>query len=153
MKHIKLFEDYSDEELNDLIGDLEKIGHKHQLVRGKDFGFGQDLKGENNGVKYLYFTPEGMSFLIENGVVDKEFRINRDYMGSIKSPYGDRKVSIIFQQCTKENIGFEGYYIRLETYTGAIQTWPATYNHERLRRPSVVKILNDFVDKIEKIRK
>jgi hypothetical protein len=30
MKHIKLFEDYSDEELGDLIGDLRGIGH-HDL--------------------------------------------------------------------------------------------------------------------------
>ena len=58
MRHIKLYEEYSDDELNDLIGDLSGVGHKHKLVQGEDFGFGPDLKGENNGKNILFLTPE-----------------------------------------------------------------------------------------------
>lgn len=57
MRHIKIYEEYSDDELRDLIGDLEKVGHKHKLVQGEDFGFGPDLKGENNGKNILFLTP------------------------------------------------------------------------------------------------
>jgi hypothetical protein len=153
MRHIKLFEDYSDEEIEGLLGDLETIGHKPQLYKGKDFGFKKTLDGENNGVSYLYFTPEGMAFLIENGVVGKDLEINKDYMGSIKGPYGDKKVSGKFIPCTKYNNEFEGYHIGIETTSGRIQEWPETYYSERFRRPSIAKILNGFVNKIEKIRK
>ena len=153
MRHIKLFEDYSDEEIEGLLGDLETIGHKPQLYRGKDFGFKQSLDGENNGVSYLYFTPEGMAFLIENGVVEKNLEINKNYLGSIKDPYWNRQVFGKFVPCKKENIGFDGYHIALETQTGNEQKWPATRDSERFRRPSIAKILKDFVDKIEKIRK
>ena len=153
MRHIKIFEDYSEEEIGNLIDDLEGIGHKSQVYKGKDFGLGKDLNGENNGVQYLYFTPEGMAFLIENGVVNKNLEINKDYMGSIKGPYWDRKVSGKFIPCTKEGIGFEGYRMGIETTSGGIQKWPATRYDERFRRPSIVKILKNFIDKIEKIRK
>jgi hypothetical protein len=65
MKHIKIFEDYSDEELNDLIGDLEGIGHKHRLVKGTDYGFGPDLDKENNGKEVMYLTPETLKILVD----------------------------------------------------------------------------------------
>lgn len=56
MKHIKIFEDYSDEELGDLIGDLRGIGHhdlKFDVVsqsyyrseREKEENFARNYKG------------------------------------------------------------------------------------------------------------
>ena len=43
MKHVKLYEDYSDDDLKDLMGDLETIGHKHRMMKGEDYGFDDDL--------------------------------------------------------------------------------------------------------------
>jgi len=56
MKHIKIYEEYSDDDLSDLIGDLSTVGHKHKLVQGEDFGFGPDLKGKNDGKTLLFLT-------------------------------------------------------------------------------------------------
>lgn len=56
MRHIKIYEEYSDEDLKDLMGDLETVGHKHRLVQGEDFGFGPDLKGKNDGKTLLFLT-------------------------------------------------------------------------------------------------
>ena len=69
MRHIKLFEDYSDEELEDLIGDLEGIGHKHRLVKGTDYGFGPDLDKENNGKEVMYVTPETVKILVDEKLI------------------------------------------------------------------------------------
>lgn len=66
MRHIKLYEEYSDDELNDLIGDLSSVGHKHKLVQGEDFGFGPDLKGENNGKNILFLTQEAVNYIKES---------------------------------------------------------------------------------------
>lgn len=63
MRHIKIFEEYSDEEINDLIGDLEGIGHKHRLVKGTDYGFGPNLDKENNGKEVMYLTPSTVKIL------------------------------------------------------------------------------------------
>ncbi len=69
MKHIKLFEDYSDEELKDLMGDLETIGHKHRLVRGEDYGFGRDMNLENNGKNLMVLTDYAISELVKGGII------------------------------------------------------------------------------------
>ena len=58
MKHIKIYEEYSDDELNDLLGDLESVGHKHRLIPGEDFGFGKTMKEENNGEQILFLSQE-----------------------------------------------------------------------------------------------
>jgi hypothetical protein len=63
MRHIKIYEEYSDDELNDLIGDLRSVGHKHRLVQGEDFGFGPDLKGENNGKNILFLSQEAVNYI------------------------------------------------------------------------------------------
>lgn len=71
MKHIKIYEEYSEDELRDLIGDLEKVGHKHKLVQGEDFGFGPDLKGENNGKNILFLTPETIKHISKSNLTYK----------------------------------------------------------------------------------
>ena len=69
MRHIKLFEDYSDEELNDLIGDLQGIGHKGKLTQGEDFGFGTDLKQENDGGWYFSIPDKTIEILSKKGIL------------------------------------------------------------------------------------
>ena len=68
MKHIKIYEEYSDDELRDLIGDLESVGHKHKLVQGEDFGFGPDLKGQNDGKTILFLTQEAVNYIKESNL-------------------------------------------------------------------------------------
>ena len=58
MKHIKLYEEYSDDELKDLLGDIESVGHKHRLIPGEDFGFGKTMKEENDGDRILYLSQQ-----------------------------------------------------------------------------------------------
>jgi hypothetical protein len=71
MRHIKIFEDYSDEELNDLIGDLEGIGHKGKLTQGEDFGFGTSLKEENDGGWFFTMSEETIEILLKKGILKK----------------------------------------------------------------------------------
>lgn len=70
MKHLKLFEDYTDNELKDLIGELSTIGHKHQLVKGEDYGFGKDMDLENNGKNPMVFTDYAISELVKGGIIN-----------------------------------------------------------------------------------
>ena len=77
MKHIRLFEDYSPEEIGDLLGDLETIGHKYRLVPGEDFGFGFDrrnngyMKRQNDGRNSLMIKKEVIEDLVERGVMER----------------------------------------------------------------------------------
>jgi molybdate-binding protein len=84
MKHIKLFEDYSDEELKDLQDDLQGIGHKSRFVQGEDFGFGRDLKQENTGTYFLYITEEVFNLLVQRGDLERP-KIN-DFEWKFKDP-------------------------------------------------------------------
>jgi hypothetical protein len=79
MKHIKLYEDYSDDELSDLIGDLRGVGHKHKLVQGEDFGFGPDLKGKNDGKTLLFLTSWAIEQLRKTPLIFKyEYIASKD---------------------------------------------------------------------------
>jgi hypothetical protein len=72
MKHILLFEDYSDEELRDLQDDLEKIGHKSRLTLGEDFGFGGDSpfkEVSSTFFRKLILTEETGKILIEKDIL------------------------------------------------------------------------------------
>ena len=68
MRHIKLFEDYSDEELDSLQQDLEGIGHKYKFVQGEDFGFGDDFL-QPNYQNYPTISKEVLDVLIKKGEV------------------------------------------------------------------------------------
>ncbi len=72
MKHIRLFEDYSDEELRDLQVDLEGIGHDYKLLqKGRDFGYGTALHdGASQGYP-LYFTKGAIKKLEDKGIIVK----------------------------------------------------------------------------------
>lgn len=58
MKYIKLYEEYSDDELKGLIGDLEGIGHQHKLIPGQDFGFGRNMQEKNDGEHILFLSQQ-----------------------------------------------------------------------------------------------
>jgi hypothetical protein len=98
MKHIKLFEDYSDDELRDLQDDLHGIGHKSRFVQGEDFGFGRDLKQENTGTYFLYITEEVLDLLIQRGDLERP-KIN-DFEWKFKDPekWGLKKNSPYFSE-------------------------------------------------------
>jgi len=87
MRHIKLYEDYTDDELSDLIGDLNTIGHKHRLVQGKDFGFGPDLKGQNDGKTILFLTLWAVEQIGKTNLVYK--RDKTELMWPVWSEYKD----------------------------------------------------------------
>ena len=80
MKHIKLFEDYSDEEIEGLLGDLETIGHKYRLVPEEDFGFGKDvqqqrkwfMKRPNTGYEDLVIKKSVVEDMIKKGLMKRD---------------------------------------------------------------------------------
>jgi hypothetical protein len=94
MKYIK---EYDDSDLEGLIGDLSDIGHQHKFIEGKDFGFGPDLKGENDGKSILFVTPFTKSILGDLGILDRIDNFNwRDWeefktpeRNKFKMPYPD----------------------------------------------------------------
>ena len=105
MKHIKIYEEYSDDELNDLLGDLESIGHKHRLLMGEDFGFGKNMQSQNTGEEILYLSDlakekiqealkrdTGYRFFINTSILGKPFDGWRGIRG-ISSPgkYGSNQ--------------------------------------------------------------
>lgn len=100
MKHIKLFEDYSDEELKDLIGDLKSVGLVNRPVLGEDFGFTSKLLKESPDPKEAYnvlFTPETVEYMVKRGMAE--------YSG-----YGaDPKKSVRFLQKNKWDSSYGSY--------------------------------------------
>ena len=75
MKHLKLYEEYSDDEIKDLLGDLKSVGHvpfKPKL--GEDYGFTSKLLPEppdQKGVFGVYFTPKTIEYMIKKGMAEK----------------------------------------------------------------------------------
>jgi hypothetical protein len=74
MKHIKLYEEYSDDELKNLLGDLESAGHKHRLIPGEDFGFGKDMKEENDGDQILFLSQEAKDQITR--ALERDFNVD-----------------------------------------------------------------------------
>ena len=122
MRHIQIYEEYSDDELNDLLGDLESIGHKHRLLMGEDFGFGKDMKGQNTGEEILYLSDLakekiqeslmrdiGYRFFTNTGISGKPFDGWRGIRG-IKSPgkYGSYNSIHGVIVTTKDSIWYTG---------------------------------------------
>jgi len=75
MKHVKLYDEYSDEELKDLLGDLKSVGHvpfKPKL--GEDYGFTARILPEPPDPKNpanVYFTPETVEYMIKKRMAEK----------------------------------------------------------------------------------
>lgn len=83
MRHIKLYEEYSDEELQDLLGDLKSVGHvpfKPKL--GEDYGFTSRLLPESPSPKDavgVYFTPKTVEYMVKKGMAEKQDRSPSKY--------------------------------------------------------------------------
>ena len=98
MRHIKIYEEYSDEDLKDLVGDLDSIGQipfKPQL--GKDYGWTSKLLGESPNPKEvygIYLTPKTVNYMVEKGMAfysgfgDKEKHVNFEPSNEWASSYG-----------------------------------------------------------------
>jgi len=80
MRHIKIFEDYSPEEIESLLGDLETIGHEYRLKPGEDFGFGKDIqqqrrwfmKKPNTGYEALVIKKSVVEDMLKKGLMKRD---------------------------------------------------------------------------------
>jgi hypothetical protein len=74
MKYIKIYEGYSDEELQDLVGNLKSVGHvPFRPKLGEDYGFTAKLLPEPPDPKSpvnVYFTLETVQYMIENRMAE-----------------------------------------------------------------------------------
>ena len=98
MKHIKIYEDYTDEELRDLQDVLHDVGHNTRWTFGEDFGFGLSPKfsTEITGEEYPSISgeffnhlrsrgdivPKGMSFGFKS---PKDFGVGENFKEGITS--------------------------------------------------------------------
>ena len=98
MRHIKIYEDYTEDELKDLQDVLHDVGHDSRWTFGEDFGFGlapkyqTEITGEEypsisrEFFNHLFYKgdiiPKGMAFQFKN---PKDFGIDDDFDASIGS--------------------------------------------------------------------
>jgi hypothetical protein len=99
MKHLKIYEEYTDEEIRDLQDTLHDIGHESKWSFGKDFGFGYGPNGigfktEITGEEYpslssdFFYSlfqkgdivPSGQAFTFKN---PRDFGVPDDYRSGI----------------------------------------------------------------------
>lgn len=159
MRHIKIYEEYSDKDLSDLLGDLESIGHKHRLVMGEDFGFGKDMKKPNTGEEVLYLSELakekikesltkdfGASHFSNRGVIGKPFDGWRGIKGITSGgKYGFTNPIYGRMPATKESIWYWGdpesyppFLVKLES---GHRAFPAKERKESLMGKERVKEL------------
>jgi hypothetical protein len=75
MKYLNEFEefnpdDFSDDFLQGDLSDLDELGFD-LFKEGKDYGFGPDLKGTNDGKNVLFVSDRCREKLIESGIFEK----------------------------------------------------------------------------------
>jgi hypothetical protein len=157
MRHIKIYEEYSDEDLKDLMGDLETIGHKHKLEFGKDYGLGSNFQIEKrdvSGKSTLWFTPEAVEFLKETKYVKDspsaffDFTIKEDSLPKMKGMYGNKTISAGLKK--HENKPGSPYYFKM-FYKN--QEFPELYYGKKFRTPTIIVALNKIISEIEALRK
>jgi hypothetical protein len=144
MNHLKLYEDFSDEELEGLFNDMSSLGFgKVFIERGQDYGIGKSLdKGPET--KYnMYFSQEAVDFLIEKGAVKKT---TENYFDFIKIP-GVKGLARI--QRTK---GYALPFI-LTLYEGD-KMWPEKYyKHDKFRSPTLINMLKSILKHLDQFSK
>lgn len=98
MRYIKIYEEYTDDGIKKLIGDLDLVGQtpfKPKL--GKDYGWTSKLLEKSpdpKNVYGVYFTPETVNYMIEKGMAfysgfgDKEKDVNFEPKKGWESSYG-----------------------------------------------------------------
>ena len=79
MRHIKLFEDYSEEEINSLRDDLYGIGADKRFELGKDFGFKSGIKLDKtiDGESFPCITSNLFNFLLRKGKIERKITSTR----------------------------------------------------------------------------
>ena len=171
MKHLKEYDGYSDDDLEGLIGDLSDIGHQHKFIEGKDFGFGPDLKGKNDGKSILFFTPFATEKIKQSDLVtDRDERIFKaNFFAG-----GEKIHSIIIkseqilslhypptrtylESYIGNNPPVKGMYaIALSSYTGREREFPINTSflsrNAFLSQQKVKHVYNDLVEKIKSIK-
>jgi hypothetical protein len=72
MKHIKLYEEYSDDEIKGLLNDLEEVGLSYSPVLGRDYGFTTDFLPEpkDKTPVNLLFSPEAVDYMLKKGMIE-----------------------------------------------------------------------------------
>lgn len=156
MRHIKIYEDYSDDDLKDLIGDLETIGHKHKLEFGKDYGLGSNMeKRDVSGKSTLWFTPEAVEFLHEVGYLKDpvlnrvfDYKIKEDSLPIMRGNYGNKTISAGVKK--REDKPGSPYYFRMFYQD---QEFPELYFGKKFRNPTIIVALNKVISEIEALRK
>ena len=156
MRHIKIYEGYSDDELKDLMGDLETIGHKHKLEFGKDYGLGSKMeKRDVSGKSTLWFTPEAVEFLKEVGYLKDpvlnrifDYKIKDDSLPSMRGNYSNKTISAGVKK--HENKSGSPYYFKMFYQD---QEFPELYFGKKFRTPTIVVALNKILSEIEALRK
>lgn len=156
MKHIRIYEEYSDEDLKNLIGDLESIGHKHKLEFGKDYGLGLNMeKRDVSGKSTLWFTPEAVEFLKEVGYLKDpvfnrifDYKIREESLPMMRGNYGNKTISAGLKK--RENSPGTPYFFRM-FYKD--QEFPEVYFGKKFRTPTIIIALNKIISEIEALRK
>ena len=71
MRHIKIYEDYTDEELRDLQDTLDDVGHTPRWTFGEDFGFGlaPKFKTEITGEEFPVISEKFFNYLLSKGYI------------------------------------------------------------------------------------
>ena len=74
MRHIKIYEEYSDEELQDLMGDLKSIGLSYAPELGVDYGytnkFLKEAPKDLGRPLNVLFTPEVVDYMVKKGIAE-----------------------------------------------------------------------------------
>jgi hypothetical protein len=155
MKHIKIYEEYSDDELKDLLGDLESVGHKHEIKFGKDYGFGMNMRADERptGKSTLYFSPEAVEFLKGRGFFNTgggnlgfDYNIKSEFSPKIKGQWGTSIIPTGLKKHSKSDPAAPYY---LSMYYRDMD-FPETYHGKKFRTPTLVagliKILSTIKD-------
>lgn len=124
MRHIQLFEDYSDEELDALQQDLEGIGHDYKLLqKGKNFGYGTAFHdGASQGYP-LYFNESAIKKLEGKGIIAKP-NPDADYyhfidpkIKAVITQFGTRLFRIAFF-----DVNSKSKYLKIEKYLSELKS-------------------------------
>jgi hypothetical protein len=74
MKHIQIYEEYSDEELQDLMGDLKSVGLSYAPELGVDYGytnkFLKEAPKDLGRPLNVLFTPEVVDYMVKKGIAE-----------------------------------------------------------------------------------
>lgn len=74
MKHIQIYEEYSDEELQDLMGNLKSVGLSYAPELGVDYGYTREFLKEApkdlGRPLNVLFTPEVVDYMVKKGIAE-----------------------------------------------------------------------------------